>query len=124
VALEWARFARSPHYMTAPDGTPLRQGFETYAGRLRAYSFSDDVRAPERCVRALHAYFTKANVEHKNVDPAALGVKSIGHVGFFFAKFKGTLWQESLAWLRGEKPAEKPAEKPLEARDKAAEAPG
>lgn len=32
VALEWARFARSRHYMIDRDGTPLRAGFRAFTG--------------------------------------------------------------------------------------------
>ncbi|HEU4410296.1 MAG TPA: alpha/beta fold hydrolase [Polyangiaceae bacterium] len=100
VALQWARWARSPHYMIDDAGVPLRKGFDRYEGPVLAYSFEDDERAPEACVRALHGYFKKTEVEFRHVRPAALGVKGIGHVGFFRAQFKHTLWKESLDWLR------------------------
>ncbi|HEU4536854.1 MAG TPA: alpha/beta fold hydrolase, partial [Polyangiaceae bacterium] len=100
VALQWARWARSPHYMIDDAGVPLRQGFDKYEGPVRAYSFEDDERAPEACVRALHKYFKRTEVDFRHVRPAELGVKGIGHVGFFRAQFKHTLWKESLDWLR------------------------
>lgn len=100
VALQWARWARSPHYMVDDDGNALRTGFDGYRGPVLAYSFADDVRAPERCVRALHEKFTRSSVEFRHVDPGSLGVEHIGHVGFFRAQFKHTLWKASLAWLR------------------------
>lgn len=99
VGLEWARFCRSKHYMTEPDGTPIRTGFAKYEGPVRAYSFEDDDRAPENCVRAIHAYFEKTKVDHRHVDPKEVGGR-VGHVGFFLAKFKDSLWRESLEWLR------------------------
>lgn len=99
VGLEWARFCRSPHYMTEPDGTPIRTGFRAYEGPVRAYSFGDDERAPEKCVRAIHAYFEKTKVDHRHIDPKDVGGR-VGHVGFFIAKFKDSLWRESLEWLR------------------------
>jgi predicted alpha/beta hydrolase len=99
VALEWARFCRSPNYFSTPDGEPIRTGFAKYTGPVRAYSFADDDRAPEKCVRALHAYYEKTKVDHRHVDPKDFGGK-IGHVGFFLAKFKESLWRESLEWLR------------------------
>ncbi|MBX3191030.1 MAG: alpha/beta fold hydrolase [Labilithrix sp.] len=100
VALEWARFCRNPLYMIAPDGAPLQKGFEAYEGRVLAYSIDDDLRAPRACVRVLHDRFAKAKVEGRHVAPRELGAKSIGHVGFFFGKFKHSLWRESLEWLR------------------------
>ena len=100
VALEWARWARHPDYMVDRKGRPLRCGFSSYRGPIRAYSFADDDRAPERCVRALHELFASAAVEYRHVEP--VGGKSIGHVGFFRSTFKRTLWRESLDWLRAQ----------------------
>jgi predicted alpha/beta hydrolase len=100
VAFEWARFARSPHYFVAPDGAPIRRGFDVFDGPVLAYSFEDDVRAPPSCVAALHALFARAQVEHRRIDPTTLEARAIGHVGFFFAKFKHSLWRDSLEWLR------------------------
>ena len=100
VALQWSRWARSPHYMVDDRGQALHPRFASYTGPLLAYSFDDDVRAPERCVRALHRYFTGATVEHRHVSPPTIGAKNIGHVGFFRAQHKATLWKESLQWLR------------------------
>jgi predicted alpha/beta hydrolase len=100
VALEWSRFARSPHYFVGPDGAPLRAGFDAYSGAVLAYSFSDDPRAPTRCVRALHAYFRRAQVEHREITPASIAARAIGHIGFFRSSFKQSLWKDSLDWLR------------------------
>ncbi len=100
AALEWARFARSRHYFVDADGAPLRAGFHAYEGPIVAYSIADDVRAPRERVHALHALFGKANVEHRHVEPNRVEARSIGHVGFFFAKFQRSLWHESLEWLR------------------------
>ncbi|HRC58875.1 MAG TPA: alpha/beta fold hydrolase [Kofleriaceae bacterium] len=105
VALQWSRWARSPHYMVDERGQPLHPRFARYAAPLLAYSFEDDGRAPERCVRALHRYFTGTTVEHRHVTPAEIGSKSIGHVGFFRAQHKATLWKDSLQWLRATPPA-------------------
>jgi predicted alpha/beta hydrolase len=100
VALQWARWARSPHYMIDDAGAPLRTGFDAYEGPLLAYSFGDDERAPERCVRELHGYFKRTRVEFRHVTPASLGAKGVGHVGFFRPQFKHSLWKESLDWLQ------------------------
>jgi predicted alpha/beta hydrolase len=101
VARQWARWARSRHYMIDERGEPLRAGFASFRKPILAYSFSDDVRAPERCVRELHRWFAAAEVEHRHVSPQALSAPAIGHVGFFRATFKSSLWHDSLQWLRG-----------------------
>jgi len=67
---------------------------------ILAWSLADDPIAPDYRVRALHAMFTRTTVEHRHVAPADLGAKSIGHVGFFVAAHKRSLWRDSLDWMR------------------------
>jgi predicted alpha/beta hydrolase len=100
VFREWSQFCRSPHYLVARDGTPLHAGFRAFAGPVVAYVVADDDVAHEPLVRKLHGLYEKADVEYRTVDPATAGAKSVGHIGFFFSKFKGTLWKDSLDWLR------------------------
>ena len=95
VALEWARFCKNAQYMIDERGAPLRAGFHAYEGHVLAYSFAGDLRAPKSCVESLHSFFEKARVEHRHIEGR------VGHVGFFFAKHRGTLWKDSLEFLRG-----------------------
>jgi predicted alpha/beta hydrolase len=67
---------------------------------ILAFSVDDDPIAPKRRVQALHAMFTRTTVEQRNVVPRDLGAKAIGHLGFFLAAFKKSLWRDSLDWLR------------------------
>ena len=46
VALEWARWCRSPAYLAADDGFPLRRRFAALAAPVHAYSFEGDPYAP------------------------------------------------------------------------------
>lgn len=100
VAREWARFAKSPHYLAGRGGAPLHAGFQSFRGAVLAYSLDDDARAPARSVRALHRYYEQArSVEYRSVAPRAVGADAIGHIGFFTPRFKHTLWKDNLTWL-------------------------
>jgi len=102
VARGWAAFCRSPYYLVSPDGAPIRAGYEAFKGPLLVYSFGDDKIAPKRLVARLNGLFIHAEApEHRDVAPTSVGARSIGHMGFFFPKFKQTLWKEQLAWLKG-----------------------
>jgi predicted alpha/beta hydrolase len=100
VAREWGRFCTSRHYIVDRDGKPRRDVFRSFRAPVLAWSVDDDPIAPEHRVRALHALFARTTVEHRHVVPRAVGVKAIGHVGWFVAAFKRTLWRDSLEWMR------------------------
>ena len=99
VALEWARWCRSPDYVVDDLGKPLREHFEQFRGSILAYSFDDDSMAPRAAVESLMSFYSNTEVEMRYVRPADVGVARIGHFGFFSEKFKDTLWLDSLEWL-------------------------
>ena len=100
VALEWCSWGRDPEYVLSharrKDGA---RGYEKFAGRIRAYAVTDDSYAPPSAVRALLDFYPSASRELRSVDPASVGVSSIGHFGFFQRRFRETLWSEARSWL-------------------------
>jgi len=66
---------------------------------VRAYAISDDPFAPLAAVAALRALYPNARWETRELAPRELGVKSIGHFGFFRERFRDSLWRESADWL-------------------------
>lgn len=98
VAREWARWCRHPDYIVDVNGRPLRANFETYQGNIRACVIADDWMAPGAAVEALMGFYRSAQVEFKIVQPADLGVKALGHFGFF-RESGNSMWQESAEWL-------------------------
>lgn len=99
VALEWARWCRSPAFIIDTDGSPLRKHFKTLARPILAYSIADDPLAPQQAVEVLLSYYSSASIEHRHIHPPDLGVAPLGHFGFFRDKSQTTLWQDSLKWL-------------------------
>jgi predicted alpha/beta hydrolase len=118
VAREWARWGRSPGYLF-DDG--LLDGFARFRAPLLAYSFSDDDYAPEPAVESLLDAYSGADITHRRLTPADLGVVEIGHFGFFRERFRDTLWQESAAWLHRQEQAEggRPPQRRHEAPERA-----
>jgi len=47
-------------------------------------------------VENIHALFTRASVEREHLTPADVGVKRIGHFGFFRPEHKDRLWRRSV----------------------------
>jgi predicted alpha/beta hydrolase len=101
VALEWAEWGRQPGYVTDADGRALRPGYARVAFPIRSYSFSDDTLAPPRAVEALLGFYSGARIDSRVLTPHDLGVKTVGHWGFFRERFRDPLWLEASDWLRG-----------------------
>ena len=70
---------------------------------LLAFSFSDDWRSQESGIKALLKHFSSAYIQWYHIKPKQLGVRKIGHSGFFNARFQKTLWQLFLIWADGAK---------------------
>ena len=97
VALEWARWCRSPGYLGDHHGWA---GHRTLGVPVLALSFDGDPIAPPRAVAALHReYAAGAPVTMRHVGAAESG-RPLGHFGFFRDERARPLWDEVAAWLR------------------------
>ena len=100
VALEWARWCRSPGYLTSHLKKSLPDYFRAFRGPILAYSFADDRLGPREAVDALLRLYARAGaVERRHLDPKALGLPALGHFGFF-RKASAGLWPEAADWIR------------------------
>jgi predicted alpha/beta hydrolase len=99
VILEWARWCRNPNYIVDDAGKPKREHFETFKAPILYYSFADDIYAPQAAVEHLMSFYTSAAKSGRHILPSELGLRSIGHFGFFREKMKPLLWAEASAWL-------------------------
>jgi predicted alpha/beta hydrolase len=99
VAREWSRWARHRDYLLACE--PLaEERFRRFPGPVLAYSFTDDAIAPASAVGHLLSFLHTSRLEHRRVDPRALGRATIGHSGFFRPELAELLWPEVLAFIR------------------------
>lgn len=99
VAREWARWGRDRSYVGVRIAERPRAGFNDWSGKLRAVSIADDGYAPPRAVAALKELYRAADGEVMPVHPRDLGVKGIGHFGWFRRHFRATLWADARKWL-------------------------
>jgi predicted alpha/beta hydrolase len=100
VARQWAHWGRNPNYIVDDAGEPLRQHFNSFSGPIRSYSFEDDIHAPRAGVENLVNCYAQAPKEWNHRTPQELGVKAIGHFGFFREQFRTSLWSETTDWLK------------------------
>lgn len=99
VALEWARWCRTPHYLSGEDGRPLRPFYDRMRGPILNLSFSDDPSGPRDGVAAMLGYYPMATKEHRHRRPEELGVKAVGHFGFFRRAMPIAEWQAAAEWI-------------------------
>jgi predicted alpha/beta hydrolase len=95
VALEWSAWCRDRDYLLGDDSLPLDR-FATFSTPVLAYSFGDDKWGTPRAVDAMMRAYP--NVERRHVEPATLGIRSIGHVGYF-RPAAAALWEDTIRWF-------------------------
>ena len=105
VLKQWSRWCRHSEYLRVdhPDAPEL---FAAVTAPITALSFSDDEVLSPESTQYLHGLYTGCEQVHLNLSPADLGVKRIGHHGFFH-KETADLWDElvmpSVALLRAKR---------------------
>ncbi len=100
VALDWARWCRTPHYMSDEAGRPLQPQNARLRGALRVISFADDIGfGPRRGVDALAATYANARIDRQHIAPADWGLRQIGHFGFFKRDMPAARWADLGDWL-------------------------
>jgi len=99
VALQWARWGRSRHYISDQQGQPLRPYNHLLRSALLSLSFSDDTIAPRQAADALMDYYPQAQVERRHVAPGDWGLQQIGHFGFFRRAMPVQYWDMAADWL-------------------------
>jgi predicted alpha/beta hydrolase len=93
VALQWARWCRSPAFLAE------WRGHGALAVPILALSFDDDHIAPRRAVEALLREYRSASwVEHRHLRNREHG-RQLGHFGFFRPGVVPALWTECADFL-------------------------
>jgi predicted alpha/beta hydrolase len=100
VMAQWRRWCLSPHYMMGEGGAALRAHYGAFDTPMLSLSFTDDEFMSGRNIESLHGFYASAPKTMQRIAPAELGVRRIGHFGFFRAQFQGTLWTRLTAWLQ------------------------
>ena len=93
VALQWARWCRTPGYLGEWSG------HRAFSSPILSIGFMDDPFAPPEAVHALHARYGSKKQQNWLIAPEELGAKRIGHFGFFRPGVTPTLWRDVAEWL-------------------------
>ena len=94
VALQWARWCRTPSYLSEWSG------HRAFKAPVLAIGFMDDPFAPPEAVDALLTHYGSRKQQRWSIAPDELGVKEIGHFGFFRSGVTPSLWRDVAEWLK------------------------
>lgn len=111
VAMEWAtrlhpsfhkRYQRLSHAVVPAEGRELEDRMGAIRADILAVADANDPFATPAATARLLRYFTGSRREFVQINRRKSRLPKLGHFGFFHDRFKGTLWKQSLNWLRGE----------------------
>jgi predicted alpha/beta hydrolase len=92
VALDWAKWCRSPNYLFDNiDAENLH--FGKIKCKLTSISISDDLLAPAQSVDWLTEKYVHARLKKLHFLPEETGVSAIGHFSLFTEKFRDSSWK-------------------------------
>lgn len=92
VLYEWSKWCTSPGYFFDDASmTSLANAHDLIAPVLMI-GLADDPWATPRAIDAIVPGFTDAKVTRREIDPASVGARGIGHMGFFRKEYATSLW--------------------------------
>ena len=105
----WKRACRYPNYFLGDPATRhLAHDFSRVRTPLVAANAIDDRWSPPRSRDAFLPFYSGAQRHAVDLDPAALGLRRIGHMGYFRPSAQ-PLWRTALDWLAGVGASRSPA---------------
>jgi predicted alpha/beta hydrolase len=99
VAKQWRRWCLHPEYMLGVEGGAMRGDFAALTTPMLSLSFTDDEMMSAKSTEALHHFYAAAPIEKTRLAPRDIGVKRIGHFGYFRREFEQSLWPLTTQWL-------------------------
>jgi predicted alpha/beta hydrolase len=100
VFLQWRAWCLSPaRFGSALDAGMSDAEFAAVRTPLLSWSFADDPIATPAAVDALLESYSNAPIERRCTQPAEVGVRAIGHHGFFAERHRDSLWRGALDWV-------------------------
>ncbi|MDF3931204.1 alpha/beta hydrolase family protein [Pseudomonas citronellolis] len=92
VIEQWRRWCLHPQYALG-EGEQMRIRYSAVHTPIVSLSFTDDEMMSQRSTEALLGFYQSAPKVSRRIAPEQLGVKRIGHFGFFRPQFAESLWE-------------------------------
>ncbi|MEO5735717.1 MAG: alpha/beta fold hydrolase [Rubrivivax sp.] len=101
VYRQWKRWCNLPHYFfDDPQAAAVTAGFDRVRLPIAAANALDDDWALPVSRDAFFKGYRNAPVDRIDLDPGALGLPAIGHMGYFREPVGRVLWPLMFEWLR------------------------
>ncbi|HEY5806337.1 MAG TPA: alpha/beta fold hydrolase [Povalibacter sp.] len=100
VIEQWRRWCLNSEYVVGAEGEAVRAEYSSVQAPMLAISFTDDELMTDQGIRSLHRLYTQAPVAFRRIAPGDVGVRQIGHFGFFRPQFEQSLWAMVPRWLQ------------------------
>ena len=95
---QWRRWCLTPDYLLT--GAPgARAAYASARYPVLGLTFVDDELLLEAGSRMMHEAYTGTEVDYRELGPQQVGLKRIGHFGFFKSSGEKTLWPIVGDWL-------------------------
>lgn len=99
AAMEWRRWGLHRRGILQDDETVMEKYYHTF-NPIHFLGFTDDTLfAPKKGIHALMKAYANAKTSIQIVNPKTLGLKSIGHFGFFKSKYQEKLWSMPILYF-------------------------
>lgn len=104
VMTQWSRWTRKPGYFFDDKDFPgqghtPQERFAKVTAPVLSVVFTDDLWATREASDVLVDKLSGAEVERRDISPESIGVKSIGHMGFFRSANR-QLWPAVAEWVQ------------------------
>jgi hypothetical protein len=100
VITQWRRWCLAREYVVGAEGEHVRAAYASVRIPILSLSFTDDEMMSAQGIRSLHALYSGAPIQYRQIAPSDVGVARIGHFGFFRPQFEGTLWPIVKEWIK------------------------
>ena len=90
VMRQWIRWCRNRNYMFA-EFPEHRDRYAAVTTNITSIRFTDDDTISPKATAELERWYSSANLTRAAIDPAALGVDHIGHIGVFHRRHRA-IW--------------------------------
>jgi len=100
IALQWRRWSTHKDYVVEADGSPLREHYHRFRSPLRFLHIADDpLYGPLKSVQSAASFYANAPRQIVTVAPRDVGLRKIGHFGFFRSSMPQKVWDNTARWL-------------------------
>lgn len=96
VMNQWRKWCINPEYMIGVEGIETRDRYKAVVTPISSFSFTDDELMSKKNIDSLNSFYVTSQIKTNRITPEDVGVKHIGHFGFFKEKFQDSLWSNYL----------------------------